>query len=89
MLRAYAKQVGESLTVQNDICEIKLRAERRMGEMLKEQKLQYGSRGYGKKVELQNVTSLSDIGIQKHQSSRYQKIADLQEETLKKKLLMN
>ena len=31
-MRAYAKQIGESLEVQNDICEIKLRAQRRAGE---------------------------------------------------------
>ena len=38
-LRAYAKQAGESLTAQNDLCEIKLRAERRAGEMLKEREM--------------------------------------------------
>ncbi len=44
-LRAYAKQAGESLTAQNDLCEIKLRAERRAGEMLKETELQKGAAG--------------------------------------------
>ena len=78
-MRAYAKQVGESLEVQNDICEIKLRAERKMGEMLKDMPKQYGSRGYGKKVKLQDVTPLKDMGIEKHESSRYQKIAELPE----------
>jgi N6-adenosine-specific RNA methylase IME4 len=35
-LRAYARQAKESLQVQNDIAEIKLRAERRIGEFSKE-----------------------------------------------------
>lgn len=35
-LRAYAKQAKESLQVQNDIAEIKLRAERRIGEFARE-----------------------------------------------------
>ena len=44
-MRAYAKQVGESLEVQNNICEIKLRAERKMGEMIKEMPKNKGSQG--------------------------------------------
>ena len=36
-LRAYAKQAGESLEMQNRCAEIKIRAERRGGEILKEQ----------------------------------------------------
>ena len=35
-LHAYSKQAKESLVVQNNIAEIKIRAERRAGEMLKE-----------------------------------------------------
>jgi len=42
-----------------------------MGEMLKETKLQYGART--PKTKLHDVTSLKDIGIEKHESSRYQK----------------
>ena len=37
-LRAYAKQAGESLDVQNAAAEIKIRAERRAGEILAEEK---------------------------------------------------
>jgi N6-adenosine-specific RNA methylase IME4 len=87
-MRAYAKQVGESLTVQNDICEIKLRAERKMGEMLKEMPKNQGAKGKGinqysnNEVQLHDVTTptLKDMGIEKHESSRYQKIAELPEE---------
>jgi len=84
-MRAYAKQIGESLDVQNSICEIKLRAERRMGQMLKETELQNGGDAMKKKARSQDVTelppSLSDFGIEKHESSRWQKIAELSEET--------
>lgn len=56
--RAYAKQVGESLEVQNDICEIKLRAERKMGEMLKEMPKNKGKLKQGKSFpQLHDVTT--------------------------------
>ena len=35
-LRVYAKQAGESLEMQNNCAEIKIRAERRAGELLQE-----------------------------------------------------
>ncbi len=78
-MRAYAKQAHESLEMQNDIAEIKIRAERRAGEILSETDLQHGSRGVGKKVELHDVTTLADLGIQQHESSRWQQIADIPE----------
>lgn len=76
-MRAYAKQVKESLQVQNDLCEIKLRAERRAGEMLSETNLN----STAKLKNESNSMSLSRIGIQKHESSRWQKIAKIPEET--------
>ena len=83
-MRAYAKQVGESLEVQNDICEIKLRAERRMGEMLKEMPKSKGGEQHHKEPTGNIVSpvqpTLQDMGIEKHESARYQKIADLSEE---------
>ena len=68
-MQAYAKQIGESLDVQNDIAEIKIRAERRAGEMLKESNIHVGQ---PKKERLHDVTilpKLSDIGITKIQCS--------------------
>jgi hypothetical protein len=35
-LRLYTKQVGESLVIQNQVAEVKIRAERRAGELLRE-----------------------------------------------------
>jgi len=80
-MRAYAKQVGESLEVQNNICEIKLRAERKMGEMLKEMPKAQGTRTditsnhNGGKLK-QDV--VKDLEIKHYE--RYEKIAELPEE---------
>ena len=60
----------------NRVAEIKLRAERRMGELLREMPKLSGARGIGKKVELHDETPLlADIGIDKATSSRVQAIA--------------
>jgi N6-adenosine-specific RNA methylase IME4 len=80
-LRVYQRQSGESLTMQNQCCEIKLRAERRAGEILKGMPKQNGARGTGKKVESHDGTPLSDLGINKNQSSRWQALADIPEPT--------
>ena len=48
---------------------VKLRIELR--GLLKEIELQHGSRGVGKKVESQDATSLADLGIDKHEHSRW------------------
>ena len=44
VMKAYAKQIGESLECQNDISEIKIRAEHRVGEMLLETEKNQGGR---------------------------------------------
>lgn len=78
--------MGESLEVQNNICEIKLRADRRMGEMLKIMDKNKGAMGLGsnqfRKVRSKNSTTptLKDMGITKNESSLYQKMADIPEE---------
>lgn len=82
-LRQYAKQAGESLENQNMIAEIKLRAERRAGELLREMPKQDG--GDAMRARSHHVTevvippSLDDLGITKMQSSRWQSIASLPE----------
>lgn len=71
-LRVYVKQVGQSLEMQNQCAEIKIRAERKAGEMIPEQ-ITIGTK-------LHDVT-LSDLGIEKIQSHRWQIIASIPEET--------
>ena len=71
------RQAKESPEVIKKAEEIKLRAERRAGELLQDTEFQHGSRGVGKKVESKPTTSLSDMGISKDQSSKWQKIASI------------
>ena len=58
--RAYAKQVGESLEMVNTIGEVKIRAERRAGELLGDMK-DDGVLGPGKS------STLEPLGITKKQ----------------------
>lgn len=82
-LRQYAKQAGESLENQNMIAEIKLRAERRAGELLGEmERVQPEDtllRGNTMKPREELPPTLSDLGISKSQSSRWQSIAEIPE----------
>jgi len=59
------------------ITEIVARAERRMGQLLKEAPKQNGARGAGKKVELlfETPLPLSDLGVSKKESHQFQKLA--------------
>jgi ParB family chromosome partitioning protein len=75
-LRLYAKQSGESLELQNDICEIKLRAERRAGELLAEMERSNGGRpdknSYQPGTSFKEV--IDDAGIAKMTAYRWQSI---------------
>lgn len=75
-IKAYAKASGESLEIQNAASDIRLSAERKAGQLLAEMELQGGDR----KSKSRDVTlNLSDIGITKMQSSRWQLAAKLPE----------
>lgn len=77
-LRLYVKQQGESLEMQNRCAEIKLRAERKAGELLAESTRQPGETD--RAIMSHDVTlspKLSDIGISRKQSSRWQAVASL------------
>lgn len=76
-IRAYLKQAGESLEIQNDAAELKLRAERRGGELLAVMEKQNGRPSKEKRSH--DVTVLKDIGIEKMQSHRWQRIASIPE----------
>lgn len=89
-LRLYVKQQGDSLEMQNDIAEIKLRAERRAGELLAEMEKAKGnagtmagrdsSGGFILKPPEGDAPTLADLGISKSQSHRWQIEASLPEE---------
>jgi hypothetical protein len=82
-LRLYVKQQGEGLEIQNAAAEIKIRAERRAGKILIEMDLHSGrpSERNGSIVEPLCPPRLSDLGIDKKQSFRWQKIASVPDET--------
>ena len=75
-LRAYAKQAKEGLEVQNNIADIKLRCERKIGEMIPKTIRHGGS-------TLHDVM-LKDVGISEIQSHRYQSISSLPEKEFEK-----
>lgn len=77
-VRQYLKASGESLEAQNKAAEIRLRAERRAGELLKAME-GMGRRGGDRKSS--NTVLLDDIGISKIQSSRWQLAATVPEKS--------
>lgn len=78
-LRTYIKAASDSLEAANSAAEIKLRAERRAGEMLAEdEKIRPGRPQ--KKGNTMLPFSLESVGVSKIQSSRWQKEASVQED---------
>ena len=77
--RVYAKAAKLGLENQNEAAEVKIRAERKAGEMLAQMPKAEGAAVEGWKTRSQDVTTLADLGIEKMQSSRWQQIASLPE----------
>jgi len=82
-LRSYAKQAKEGLEVQNNIADIKLRAERKIGELSKEIP-KSKSNQYAKSHDVTKQIKLSDIGLNKQDASRYEAIASLPKKDFEK-----
>lgn len=87
-LRLYFKQQGESLVMQNQAAEIKLRAERKAGALLAEMDKSKGILLNGRNEdgsvrrlhdETADARTLADIGITKIQSYRFQRVARIPE----------
>jgi hypothetical protein len=84
-LEVYAKEAN-NLDAERKACGIRIRAERRVGELLKDMK-QNGQRhsGHGdQKSESSHATpiqTLEDFGITRDQSSKWQQLADVPEQT--------
>lgn len=75
-LRAYAKQAKESLEMQNNVAEIKLRAERKIGEFSRELPKEQGSRtDLTSSHDGNKLSILKDAGIQHYE--RYEAMAEL------------
>ena len=85
-LRQYAKQAGDSLDAQNYAAEIKLRAERRAGELLGE--MERGKAGRPAENSRHDVGNFSDYqqalqgaGVEERTAQRWQSIAAVPEPT--------
>ena len=80
MMRQYAKRIDAGLEAQNRCAEIKIRAERRMGQEL--QKMEKAKPGPIDRSHngTELAPRLQDIGINKNQSARWQQIASLDDE---------
>jgi hypothetical protein len=85
-LRLYVKQQGEGLHMQNMCAEIKLRAERRIGEMLKETVPHGGGNPQLSHDGTVRPPKLPELGITRNQSSRWQAIASLPEKTFEEQV---
>lgn len=83
-LRAYAKQAKESLEVQNNVAEIKIRAERKIGEFSKELPVAQGNARFNTSHDGKNKI-LKDAGIEHYE--RYEAIASLPEKLFEKHVL--
>lgn len=84
--RVYAQAAKLGLENQNEAAEVKIRAERKAGEMLAKMPKAQGGQPYQEKYSTSNAMvqveapTLSDLGIERMQSSRWQQIASLPEE---------
>jgi site-specific DNA-methyltransferase (adenine-specific) len=76
-IQMYLKQSGQGLEIQNLACEIKIRSERKLGTILTEIILHEGGRPKNSDTMSQFSSKLSDIGISRKQSSRWQQISSI------------
>jgi hypothetical protein len=79
-LRVYAIQAGD-VEAERRLAQIRLRAERRAGQILKEM-AESGERDAGGRgtVEFREGTQLADLGVSKKQSHLWQQLAEIPEE---------
>ena len=83
-MRVYLRTQKQSLIGQNDMAEIKLRAERRLGELLADQKAKGDRRSTGGRppknrshAATDSAPTLKDLGIEKTAASRWQELAKI------------
>jgi N6-adenosine-specific RNA methylase IME4 len=74
-IRTYARCAGMEFAILNGLAEMKLRSEREGGRLLKDMQLHGGKRSRSLRVTLR----LSDLGITRNQSVRWQRVAAVPE----------
>lgn len=83
-LKHYAKERNLSFEIQFEISVIKLRAERKAGQLLKEVEL---NKGAATRSHDGTTQKLSDFDINKNQSSRWQSMADIPDDLFEETIL--
>ena len=76
-IQVYLRQTNQSLEIQNLAAEIKIRSERKLGNILSEIILHEGGRPKNCDTMSPFSSKLSDIGISRKQSSRWQQISSI------------
>lgn len=71
-LKVYATKAKKGLEIQNQCAEIKIRAERRAGEILAGMEKNPGAKGIGVRFHDVTTPKLEDLGVSKTQSHRWQ-----------------
>lgn len=87
-LEAYAAQAN-NIEAERKAIEIRLRAERKCGELIRQQQQSGELATPGKdksNVDQHDIKTLSDIGISRDQSSKFQKLADIPEKDFEQAL---
>lgn len=79
-LEAYFRQ-AKNTDAERKACEIRLRAERKAGELLKRMEESGERQRRGKPAETSSTTTLSELGITRDQSAKWQQLAAVPEET--------
>jgi hypothetical protein len=79
-IAAYMRTQKAGTEAQNDAAEIKLRAERRLGQLLAEQEKHKGGRPSKTDDTMSSVPTLREQGIEPKQSERWQAVASVPEE---------
>jgi hypothetical protein len=84
-IQIYARQ-AQNHEAERQACEIRLRAERKCGKLLKTRAMAKGTRGQligpgVTRVPIEEADKLADLGISYDQSSRFQKLAEVPDET--------
>lgn len=89
-LQSYLKQSRQSLEMQNMAAEIRIRSERRGGQILSDMDLNPGGqaehKSYLSRQSTGKIPKLSDLGISRNQSSRWQVIASIPEEEFEQRV---
>jgi N6-adenosine-specific RNA methylase IME4 len=88
-VRLYKKMAGESQEMQNQCAEIAIRADRRIGEILRDMPKSEGGRPTKtgtKKVPVSGAVTLADMGLDKKQSEYAQAVAAMTESEFERQI---